>query len=86
MPIIPDKKKAEEIYSGKLLRVGKAAEIYNIPDSTIRKWIMRGIIVPYRLSPRYIYVYASDIEKMINFLYSPRPNRRIDRQERLGIT
>ena len=86
MPVIPDKKRAEEIFSGKLLRVPKASEIYGVPDSTIRKWIMEGKIVPYRLSPRYVYVYADDIAKMVKFLYSPRPNRRIDRQERLGIT
>lgn len=86
MPVIPDPVKAEEIFSGKLLRVGKAAEIYDIPASTIRNWIERGTIIPYRLSPKYIYVYAADIEKMKNFIYYPRPNRRQDRQRTLGIT
>ena len=86
MPIIPDKEKAKEILSGKLLRIQQAAERYDVPASTIRNWIERGNIIPYRLSPRYLYVYASDIEQMLKHFYFPRPNRRLDRQRTLGIT
>ena len=50
---------------GNFLRVAELAAIFNVQESTVRAWLLRGSIKKIRIGARAIRIPASEVDRII---------------------
>ena len=71
---------------GDLLSVGDAAAALRVSQSTVWRWINRGVLPASRLGPKRILVKRSDLPALLTPARGSTPPRRAARTFRLLLT